>query len=222
MILYGASGHAKVIIDTLEILGKQIDWIVDDDESRKELLGYAVRPDIGIYDAAIIAIGNCQIRREIANRLIVQRWESAIHPSAVISSRVSIGEGTVVMAGALINACARVGRHCIINTGASIDHDVQIDDYVHIAPHATLSGSVSIGEGTWIGVGSCVKQGVKIGKNCMIGAGSVVIKDIPDGATAYGNPCRVVKYNVNEIMNNSVTILGGKIESLVPCPNIAA
>lgn len=191
MILYGASGHAKVIIDTLEALGKRIDWIVDDDENRKELLGYEVKRNTGEYDAAIISIGNCQIRRKIVNELKVKTWEKAIHPSAVVSPRASLGEGTVVMAGALINSCAQVGRHCIINTGASVGHDVNLSDFVHVAPHATLAGGVSVGEGTWIGAGSVVKQGIKIGKDCMIGAGSVVVKHIPDGVTAYGNPCRV-------------------------------
>lgn len=210
MILYGASGHAKVIIDTLEALGKRIDWIVDDDANRKELLGYEVRRNTGKYDAAIIAIGNCQIRQEKVKELDVKTWETAVHPSAVVSPRACLGEGTVVMAGVLINACANVGRHCIVNTGASIGHDVEVSDFVHVAPHATLAGGVSVGEGTWIGAGSVVKQGIHIGKNCMIGAGSVVVKDIPDGVTAYGNPCRVMRYNTENIMNNSnLTNLNG-------------
>ena len=202
MILYGASGHAKVIIDTLEALGKHIDWIVDDDEIREELLGYKVKHNIGKYDAAIIAIGNCQIRRDKVKTLDVTKWETAIHPSAVVSPRATIGEGTVVMAGALINACAQVGRHCIINTGASIGHDVVVSDFSHVAPHATLAGGVTVGEGTWVGAGSVVKQGIKIGKDCMIGVGSVIVKDIPDGVIAYGNPCKVVRYNIDTIMNS--------------------
>lgn len=209
MILYGASGHAKVIIDTLEVLGKRIDWIVDDDETIKELLGYEVRRNIGKYDAAIIAIGNCQIRQEKVKELNVKTWETAIHPSAVVSPHACIGEGTVVMAGALINACAKVGCHCIVNTGASIGHDVEVSDFVHVAPHATLAGGVSVGECSWIGAGSVLKQGIHIGKNCMIGAGSVVVKDIPDGVTAYGNPCRVIRYNTDNSMNNILINLNG-------------
>ena len=225
MILYGASGHAKVIIDTLEALGKRIDWIVDDDESRKELLGYEVRRNTGKYDAAIISIGNCQIRKDKVHELDVKTWETAIHPSAVVSPRARLGEGTVVMAGALINACANVGRHCIVNTGASIEHDVEVSDYVHVAPRATLAGGVTVGEATWIGAGSVVKQGIHIGKNCMIGAGSVVVKNIPDGVTAYGNPCRVVRYNTDNIMNNNnlkTQTGGGKKNYSVSCPCVAA
>lgn len=196
MVLYGASGHAKVVVDILETLGKPIDWIVDDNEAIKELLSYEVRPNKGHYDSAIVSIGNCQMRRQVVASLHVEEWETAIHPSAVISPRVIIGEGTVVMAGAVINACAVVGRHCIVNTGASIDHDAILGDFVHVAPHATIVGGVEIGECTWIGAGAVIRQGIKIGRNCIIGAGSVVVKDVPDDVTAFGNPCRVIKRNI--------------------------
>lgn len=200
MILYGASGHAKVIIDTLELTNKRIDYIVDDNNAISDLLGYEVKRDSGTYDCAIISIGNSRIRKEKVETLKVNNWETAIHPSAIISRHAEIGEGTVVMANAVINSCANVGKHCIVNTSASLDHDVKVGNYVHIAPHAVVSGGVTIGEGSWIGVGACVKQGVKIGKWCMIGAGSVVVKDIPDGVVAYGNPCRVIKENPERVL----------------------
>lgn len=191
MILYGASGHAKVIIDTLEAIGKKIDYVVDDNASISSLLGYEVRRDSGHYDSAIVSIGDGKIRKEIVSRLEVKGWATAIHPKAIISPYASIGEGTVVMAGAVINSGAVIGKHSIVNTGATVDHDCVIGDFVHIAPGVHISGGVNIGEGSWIGVGSCVKQGVNIGKWVTIGAGSVVVKDIPDSVTAYGCPCTV-------------------------------
>ena len=113
----------------------------------------------------------------------------------------------MIMAGAVINADAVIGKHCIVNTGATVDHDCVIGDYCHIALGANVSGGTHIGEGTWIGVGACVIQCLNNGKDCMIGAGSVVVKDIPDGVTAYGNPCRV-KTNIkqdNNMNNSNVT-----------------
>lgn len=214
MVLYGASGHAKVIVDTLEVIGKKIDWIVDDNDEVKELLGYEVKRNEGRYDAAIVSIGNCQIRKRVVESLDVNSWETAIHPSAVISPHASVGEGTVIMAGALVNSCAIVGKHNIINTGASVDHDVKLGDFVHIAPHATVTGSVVIGDGTWIGAGTVIRQGITIGRNCMIGAGSVVVKDIPDNVTAFGCPCRVMKYD-KDMKINKVNI-GGVIS--IPAP----
>lgn len=197
MYLYGASGHAMVVMDILKANGISIEGLVDDNPERNELLGYPVFH--GKMDASplIISIGNNKIRKKIAENYSAE-FGTAVHPSAIVSEHAQIGEGTVVMQGTIIQTCAKVGKHCIINTGASVDHECQIDDYVHVSPHATLCGNVHVGEGTWIGAGTTVIQGVKIGKWCMIGAGSVVTKDIPDGVLAVGNRCKIIKNIENE------------------------
>lgn len=197
MYLYGASGHAMVIMDILKANGISIEGLVDDNPERMDLLGHSVF--YGKTDASplIISIGNNKVRKKIAENYPAE-FGTAIHPSAIVSEHAQIEEGTVVMQGAIIQTCAKIGKHCIINTGASVDHECQIGDYVHISPHATLCGNVHVGEGTWIGAGTTVIQGVKIGKWCMIGAGSVVTKDIPDGVLAVGNRCKIIKKIENE------------------------
>lgn len=197
MYLYGASGHAMVIMDILKAKGICIEGLVDDNPERNELLGYPVFHGKTDASPLIISIGNNKIRKKIAENYSTE-FGTAVHPSAIVSEHAQIGEGTVVMQGTIIQTCAKVGKHCIINTGASVDHECQIGDYVHISPHATLCGNVHVGEGTWIGAGTTVIQGVKIGKWCMIGAGSVVTKDIPDGVLAVGNRCKIIKKIENE------------------------
>lgn len=193
MILYGASGHGKVIIDILEANDIRIDFVVDDNSDISELLDYEVHRNIGMYDEAIISIGSSVIRKQVVSQLTVNRYLKAIHPTAIISPRATIAEGTVVMQGAIIQTCANIGKHCIINTGASVDHDCNLADFVHVAPHATVAGDVEIGEGSWIGAGAVVKQGVKIGSWCVIGAGAVVVKDVPDNITVVGVPAKDIK-----------------------------
>ena len=193
MVLYGASGHCKVIIDILEANGIDIDYIVDDNPCITELLGYPVQRNKGIYDEGIVSIGDCALRKKVVQNIEMGRYLTAIHPSAIISPRSIIGDGTVVMQGAIIQSSATLGKHCIVNTGASVGHDVKLDDFVHVAPHATLAGGVTVGEGTWIGAGTVVKQGIHIGKWSMIGVGSVVVDDIPDGVVAFGNKCKPIK-----------------------------
>lgn len=193
MILYGASGHAKVIIDILEANGQKIDFIVDDNPALTELLGYEVRRNTGEYDEAIISIGSCEIRKKVVEGLKVGKYATSVHPSVVVSPRATIDEGTVVMQGAIVQSCAKIGKHCIVNTGASVDHDCEIGDFVHVAPHATVLGGVKVGEGSWIGAGAVVKQYITVGKNCMIGAGAVVLHDVPDGATVVGVPGKEIK-----------------------------
>lgn len=193
MYLYGASGHAKVIIDILKSKGIEIDGLVDDNPDLDNLLGYPVFHDASLIDKSIIvSIGNNAVRKRIVESLSC-KFETAVHSSAIVSEYASVGAGTVVMQGAVIQSCAEIGKHCIVNTGASIDHECVIGDFVHISPHATLCGNVHVGEGSWIAAGSVVLPGVKIGKWSVIGAGSVVSKDIPDGVLAVGNRCKVVK-----------------------------
>ena len=190
MYLYGASGHAKVIIDLLEASGVKIDALFDDDVTITDLMSIPVKHEWNGESPVIVSIGNNISRKQIVDKLDCG-FGKAIHPSAVISPNVEIGDGSVVMQGAIIQSSAQVGRHCIVNTGASIDHECVIEDFVHVSPQATLCGNVHVQEGAWIGASAVVIPSVKIGRWSIVGAGSVVVNDVPDGAVAYGNPCRI-------------------------------
>lgn len=193
MVIYGASGHAKVVIDIVEAMGVPIDYVVDDDINVSEILGYRVEHGCKVFKEVIVAVGSCQQRKKIAESITVERYPIAIHPSAIISPRAQIGDGTVAMQGAIVQSCATIGRHCIVNTGASVGHDVKLADFVHVAPRVTITGNVEVGECAWIGAGAVIRQGINIGANSTIGAGAVVVKDVPAGVTVVGNPARELK-----------------------------
>jgi len=198
MILIGASGHAKVIVDILEKLDVEIDYLIDANPEIQEVQGYEVRQEKESKPKAseevIISIGSNAIRKTLAEKHDYEfGW--AIHPSAILGDDVSIGAGTVVMAGVIINSSTAVGNHNIINTSVSIDHDCQLADYVHVSPNATLCGGIKVGEGTHIGAGTTIIPNLNIGKWVTIGAGCVIIEDIPDYAVVVGNPGRIIKYN---------------------------
>lgn len=196
--LYGASGHGKVIIDILNSCSITIDAVIDDHPKITTVLNLPIlKPenfDFGRIKNMIISIGNNRVRKDISDKLNVN-FCTAIHPFAIISKEITLGEGSVVMAGAIINSGVVIGKHCIVNTGAIIEHDCHLNNFVHISPRATLAGNITIGEGTQIGIGATVIQGIKIGKWAMIGAGAVIIKDVPDFAVVVGNPGRIIKYN---------------------------
>lgn len=197
MILFGASGHAKVIANILIKKGIYIDRILDDNPVVKSIFEIPVEKNslAGSENfEAIISIGNNKIRKLISEKYNLN-YISAVDKDAVVSEFSKIGNGTVVMANATINADAIVGNHCIINTAAVIEHDCVIDDFAHISPNAALAGNVKVGEGTHIGIGACVIQGIRIGKWATIGAGAVIIKDVPDYATVVGNPGTIIKFS---------------------------
>lgn len=198
MILFGASGHAKVILDILEKLDIEIRFLVDQNPKIKNLQGYEVITEgdnrLVIDDNVIISIGSNAIRKAMTNKLNYE-YGWAIHPSVILGDDVSIGAGSVMMAGAVINSSSSIGNHNIINTSASIDHDCHLEDFVHISPNATLCGSIKVGEGTHVGAGAIIIPNLKIGSWVTIGAGAVIIEDIPDHAVVVGNPGRIIKYN---------------------------
>lgn len=199
VIIIGASGHGKVIADTILQSGDQVRGFLDDNpELGESFVGFPVLGTVDQFvdypDAKfVVAIGNAKIRENIVEKLAGVSWYTAIHPRAVISSLdTSIGEGTVVMAEAVINAGAKIGKHCIINTGAVVEHDNRIDDFVHISVGAKIAGTVHVGKGAWIGIGAAVKNNVEICEECMIGAGAVVVGDVCKPGTYIGIPAKRV------------------------------
>ena len=199
MHIFGAGGHAKVIIDNLITSGQQVQGVYDENIAVNEVLGQRILGNLAHFKAsnaspAIIAIGNNTIRRKIAAELDCE-FGLAIHPQSAIAKSVKIGGGTTIMAHATVNADSVIGHHVIVNTNASIDHDCHLADFVHVSPQVGLGGGVVVGEGTHIGLGASVIQGIKIGKWVTIGAGAVIIRDIPDYAVVVGNPGKIVKYN---------------------------
>ncbi|WP_418787227.1 acetyltransferase [Holdemanella biformis] len=192
LVIIGASGHGKVIADIAEKNGYSDIVFLDDNGDIKECAGY---PVIGktvdafqINGDKFVAIGNSQVRERILKK--IANPVTLIHPNAVISRRVEIGDGTVIMAGAIINSDTRIGNGVIINTGSSVDHDCEIDDYCHISVGAHIAGTVVINKNTWIGAGATVINNVNICNNCMIGAGALVLDDIKERGTYVGVPVK--------------------------------
>ena len=196
-MIIGASGHGKVIADIATKNGYSEIAFLDDNPDVTECAGFPVIGTVGDAEKYtdqdfIVAIGNPVIRNKIQSTLSEHHIVTLIHPDAVVSRRVEIGRGSVVMAGAVINSDTVIGEGCIINTCASVDHDNHIGDFVHVAVGAHLCGTVTVGNHTWIGAGATVSNNVAICENCMIGAGAVVVKDIKETGTYIGVPAKKV------------------------------
>lgn len=203
IFVFGASGHAKVVIDIIERERRyDIAFLVDDDPSLKDadFYGYRViggKPELlsgrEQIKGGIVAIGNNSARMNVAAWLIENGFSlvTAIHPGAQIGRGTFIGDGTVIMAGVVINSDTRIGTNAIINTRAGIDHDCRIGNVVHVAPGATLCGGVTLGDGTFVCAGATIIPNLAVGKNVIVGAGSTVIRDIPDGVTVVGSPAKM-------------------------------
>lgn len=198
LIVIGAGGHGKVVADIAIKCGYTIEAFLDDEKAGGTVMGLPVLGtclDIPRYadeHEFIIAIGSGHARKEICERYQVS-WATLVHPLSSVGWGAELGEGTVVMAGAVINADAKVGKHCIINSGAVVEHDNLIGNYSHISPNAALAGTVCIGERVHVGIGSSIKNNLTIADDVIIGAGAVVVEDIVEHGTYVGVPAYRIK-----------------------------
>lgn len=195
LIIVGAGGHGKVIADNA-LKNGYTDIRFLDDQATGMCMDFpiiGVTGDIQSFDDGktdfLIAIGNNAVRKQIAEKYCVN-WVSLVHPSAQVGVHVSIGKGTVVMAGAILNPCSVIGEHCIINTGAIVEHDNVIEDYVHISPGAALGGTVRVGTLTHVGIGAVIRNNIEICEMCTIGAGAAVVKHIERSGIYVGVPAK--------------------------------
>jgi len=205
VLLIGAGGHAKVVLDAMLATGQfEVLGLLDSDPSRtgSHVLGVPVLGDEtllqqGAYErsALLLCIGDNARRLELAARykLMGRRFLSVCHPTVSLGRETEIGDGTVILAGAVANPGTSIGAHCIVNTCASIDHDCRLADGVHVSPGARLAGGVCVGKGAHIGIGASVLPGVSIGALAKVGAGAVVLSDVPEGVTVVGVPAKPVQ-----------------------------
>ena len=193
IIIIGAGGHARVIADMVKKSGDNVVGFLDDDLSKDEVIG-KIDDCMKFSDCFfVIAIGNNEIRKKIAEKFPDLKYRTVIHPRAVISENVEIGVGTVIMANAVINANTKIGAHCIINTASVVEHDNVISDYAHISPGATLCGGTRIGELTQIGAGAVTKNGTSVCESCIVGISAAVTEDITEPGVYAGVPAKKIK-----------------------------
>lgn len=207
LVIWGASGHARVVADIVRVVGQfEIIGFLDDVAQDRWGQGFCGATILGGREQLqaltelgvrhlIFGFGNCKQRLSLAPSATSQGFElaKAIHPTAVIAGDASVGCGTVVCAGAVVGFGAKIGENVILNTCSSVDHDCIIEDGVHISPGAHLGGHVTVRRGAWIGVGASLVDRVTIGEGAIVGAGTVVLDDIPDGVVAYGVPAQVIR-----------------------------
>ncbi|HXE51732.1 MAG TPA: acetyltransferase [Tepidisphaeraceae bacterium] len=206
VVIIGAGGHGKVVLDILREAGKHepVGFV----DSTPALTGTVVggKPVFGPanllpklrqrgIEAAIVAIGDCRVRAQYARMLLEQGFElvNAIHPTASISSTATIGSNVVIAPMAAVCTEAKIGDSVILNTSCVVDHECEIGEAAHICPGVHLAGRVRVGAGAWVGLGANVIQCLSIGEHATVGAGAVVIRDVPAYATVVGCPARVIK-----------------------------
>ena len=208
VIVIGAGGHARAVLDVLKSEGRyRIGGLIDSFQKpgticfgHKILGGEKELPDI-CSDVrtrnVFIAIGDNYQRQAMAERVQKAvsgiKFITCIHHSAIIGSDVTIGKGTVIMPGVIIVSGCTISEGCLLNTTSSIDHDGIMDNWSSLAPGVIAGGRIRLGKRSAVGLGAKVINDISIGRDTLVGAGAMVTKDISDNVLAYGIPCRVIR-----------------------------
>ena len=115
--------------------------------------------------------------------------------------RARIGEGAVIMMGAILNIGASVGAGTMIDMGAVLGGRATVGARCHIGAGAVLAGVIEPASATpvvvedevLIGANAVVIEGCRIGRGAVVAAGAVVISDVPPESVVAGCPARIIK-----------------------------
>ncbi len=211
-IIWGSSGHAKVLADIIKLNGFKVIALFDNNPEAKACLegiplfiGFSgfqqwlceQKSLYGIGAALAIGGNRGKDRLELAEKIQLTRlcFPTIIHPSAVVSESTSVSNGCQILANTVIAADVSINSFSIINNSSNIDHECTLGFGVHIAPGAVLCGCVTIGDNSFIGAGAVILPRIQIGKSVVVGAGAVVTRNIPDNVVVIGNPAKIIRKN---------------------------
>jgi sugar O-acyltransferase (sialic acid O-acetyltransferase NeuD family) len=199
LVIIGAGGHAKVVLDALLLSGLSESIFIADDNVTilgKKFQDFDILCDVKKAIASgnkfHVAIGDNLIRSKLYESAKFEDAISIFHPQSIISRSAFFEGGVFVAAGVIIGPDVEIGRGAIVNHSSVIDHDCNVGRYCHIAPGSILGGGVEVGARTLIGMGAKLLPGVKIGADSIIAAGAVVLEDFPSNSIVAGIPAKLM------------------------------
>lgn len=169
IVIVGAGGHCKVVIDTIEEINKientyEILGILDDNKEIKNVLNYTILGEIESlknFDKKVvyhIAIGNNEVREKVYKNNKSREFISIKHPSGVISKYAIIESGSFVGAGAIVSSEAHIGLGTIVNTGSIIEHETIIGEFSHLSYRVLIGANSKIKSKTFIDMGKIINR----------------------------------------------------------------
>ncbi|MBQ7457470.1 MAG: acetyltransferase [Desulfovibrio sp.] len=184
ILLAGNAAAARVVFGYLALDPRYtVDACVVDDPYVDQALLTDV-PSVGISQVQatippkdvriIMAVGYDKVnsvRQNLFEKLkgLGYAMETYIHPKANVLTKHPIGEGSVLMAGAVLEPGARLGCDCFLWANVVVAHDAVIDDHCWLAAGAVVSGMAKVGCRSFVGVNATISNKVEIGADNIVG-----------------------------------------------------
>ena len=113
-----------------------------------------------------------------------------IHPRALISRDLMIGENCCFLENVLIQPFSQAGDGVVILPATNIGHNARIGDFCYISGTCCISAMVTFGPYCFVSLNTTFKPGIKVGQSAIIGAGALILSDVPDESVyiAKGTP----------------------------------
>ena len=196
--VYGAGGHALVVMDTAELCGFEITGFIDDfsNEPSRRVADKMVYPATVLQagDVVFMGFGDNKMRQQIGRKLLERNVEvkTLIHPSAIVSRYAEIGTGCYIGAQAIVDPGCKIGDFVILNKNSVISHNSVIGAATHVCPGSMCAGWCSVGERCFLGIGTKLIAKITLADEVYVGGGAVIVENFcTPGVLLYGVPAKV-------------------------------
>ena len=120
------------------------------------------------------------------------KFANYIHPTAIISSNVVIGEGNNILEGVIIEESVCIGNANLFFGGSLIAHETVIGSFNTFSVKSVVAGVVKIKDNCFIGAASTVRDHVILNDYALIGASAYAFKDIPTYGVVVPSPSTIL------------------------------
>lgn len=209
VVIVGAGGLGREFLDVIEAVNRakpvwRVIGFIDDNPkfSGTKVSGYPVlggsswfaKPEatnVGV----VVAIGDNRVRRRVVESISSRKvhFPNLIHPSAIVTRFVELGQGIVITAGCVLTNNISIGDNSILNLDCTVGHDTVLEKFVNLNPGVHINGNNHVKEGAYVGSGAVTIQGISLGRWSIVGAGAVVVRHVPDKVVAVGVPAKPIK-----------------------------
>lgn len=203
--LIGVGNYTEVIIELATDCGYNVKGLYHYNRDRMgdKVLGITI---VGCTDALLksdikgkqfaVTMGDNKLRSEIATKIrsLGGKTPNLIHPSAVISTSASLGQGCFIHMETKISTQSKLGNDCVIDFNSLVAHHATLGDACYMSSLAMVGSYCTIGKRVLFGMNSLILPlRLSLGDDCIVGGKANVTKSFLENCLLVGNPARKIK-----------------------------